>query len=217
MLLSIPDKKALWKEIVYETSERIDDGLFQILLNQCYLDNLERGYARIMVRNAALQRMVEQKAVKALEKAFAETLRQPVQLRILVGHPRMFERSSFTPGFASIASTTPLLPEPGSITGQDPQEAERVSLHERYGDIMGIVDNHPTFRKAGLPIEQGGWGIFPQLLTNACKEYGVMAVLNGLRVTGSQPDTKNPRGRFFDALREGQFGHKLAIAASVVG
>ena len=36
---------------------------------------------------------------------------------------------------------------------------------------MGIVDNHPVFTDATKPIVQGGWGIFPEILTNVTETH----------------------------------------------
>lgn len=92
-----------------------------------------------------------------------------------------------------------------TVTNSEPGDEDEATLFQKYKDIMGIVDNHPVFRKATLQVEKGGWGIFPQILTNKCKEYGVMAVLNGIRYVANKPSVKNPRAFFLHALEKGQF------------
>jgi hypothetical protein len=84
-------------------------------------------------------------------------------------------------------------------------------LFERYGDVMGVVDNHPMFKKATLPVSEGGWGVYPQALTNACKQYsmdgdlgtGVLKVLEALRFTANYRAARNKAGFLWSVLRNG--------------
>ncbi len=89
--------------------------------------------------------------------------------------------------------------------------AEAGMLFERYGDVMGIVDNHPTFRKATAPVAEGGWGVYPQALTRACKEHsldgdlgtGVLKVLEALRYTANYRAARNKASFLWAVLRNG--------------
>ncbi len=84
-------------------------------------------------------------------------------------------------------------------------------LFDRYGDVMGVVDQHPAFRKATTPIDQGGWGLFPQALTNACKQHstdgdlgtGVLKVLEAIRYTANYRAARNKAAFFWAVLRNG--------------
>jgi hypothetical protein len=84
-------------------------------------------------------------------------------------------------------------------------------LFERYGDVMGVVDRHPTFRKVTLPVAEGGWGVYPQALTNACKQYsvdgdlgtGVLTVLEAIRYTANYPAARNKAAFLWAVLRNG--------------
>jgi hypothetical protein len=88
---------------------------------------------------------------------------------------------------------------------------EAEMLFERYGDVMGIVDNHPTFRKATAPIAEGGWGVYPQALTRACKEHsidgdlgtGVLKVLEAIRYTANYRAARNKASFLWAVLRNG--------------
>jgi len=74
-----------------------------------------------------------------------------------------------------------------------------VVLLERYGDIMGVVDNHPAFVKT---IEQ--WGVWPQSLTQACKTHGVAKVLDAIRYTANYHAAKKKGSFLFAVLRQGK-------------
>lgn len=84
-------------------------------------------------------------------------------------------------------------------------------LLERYGDIMGVVDNHPAFQMATKPLREGGWGLYPQALTNACKTQseqgdistGVAKVLQALRFTANYRAARNKASFFWAVLRNG--------------
>jgi hypothetical protein len=88
---------------------------------------------------------------------------------------------------------------------------EAAMLFERYGDVMGVVDKHPTFRKVTLPVAEGGWGVYPQALTNACKQHsvdgdlgtGVLKVLEAIRYTANYPAARNKAAFFWAVLRNG--------------
>jgi hypothetical protein len=76
---------------------------------------------------------------------------------------------------------------------------ETAILLDRYGDIMGVVDNHPAFKRA---IQQ--WEVFPQALTEACKRHGLDTVLDAIRYTANYPAAKH-KGRFlFAVLKNGK-------------
>lgn len=85
-------------------------------------------------------------------------------------------------------------------------------LIERYGDVMGVVDNHPLFRKATAPANEGGWAVYPQALTRACVEHsvdgdystGLAKVLDALRYTANYRAARD-KGKFlFAVLRNGK-------------
>lgn len=76
---------------------------------------------------------------------------------------------------------------------------ESVLLLEKYGDIMGVVDNHPAFKRAIVD-----WDVFPQALTEACKRHGLDVVLDAIRYTANYPAAKH-KGRFlFAVLKNGK-------------
>lgn len=198
MLLRTPDKKAMWSEIVLRLEERVEPGLFYMLLYRCYLDSAENGKAIIIAQTRSLQTTLEQKSLRLLQKAVEAVTGQKLQIVIVVGHPRIIENDQ---------------KEQSAVD----DEQELAALHKEYGDIMGIVNGHFVFRQACQKINKGGWGIFPPLLTDACKEYGVMTVLKGLRYVANQPKVEDPRAFFFDRLRRGEFGYRLAVSAPTLG
>lgn len=200
------DKTQVWQaalEMVDEYS--FGPGLFWQLWNECYLDSVEDGLAIVGVPSNIFLTIFHQKASRLVRHALEEVLGYPVRVKAVVGSPRLFTRLEEVPQI------------PADIPNADVERHELALLHERYGDIMGIVDNHPLFKKASIPLEKGGWGIWPQKLTLFCKEYGVMAVLNCLRYISNKPSVRKPRGFFFEAMERGQFGHKLAISRDVTG
>ena len=204
MLLRVPDKKAMWSEIVLTMEKRIESGLFYLLMGRCYLDNLENGKAVIVTETRSLQSALEHKAYTAIKKAIQEVTGEAVHVAIVVGRPRIIENDrKLTADSLGMAFES--------------EEQELAFLHQEYGDIMGIVNGHYVFRQACKKLEQGGWGIFPELLTDACKEYGVMTVLNGLRDVANRPKVTNPRAFFFELLKKGKFGHRLAVSAPSLG
>jgi hypothetical protein len=197
------DKKLLWKMAVDLLEAELGPALFHMLRDGCYLDSVEDGVAIVAAETEHMRDFYRKRSAQPLKEAFSKLLKRPVTVKFAVGHPRIIENK-------------PKSPPSSQQSHPQTNDAELALLHERYGDIMGIVDHHPVFKKASMPVDKGGWGIFPQLLTNACKDYGVMPVLNGLRFVANRPSVVNPRAFFFTALRKGQFGHRLAVGAKIL-
>jgi hypothetical protein len=198
---SVLDKKALWLQVLDDLSGQLDMGVFFRLRNDTWLDNLTFGKAVLAVRTGTLQTLCEKRLARTIEKAFSEAMDRPVSVSIVLGRSKIIEKRQ----------------KQDAMTHNRDESEELQRLHQTYGDIMGIVDNHPIFCKASLPMTAGGWGIFPQVLTNACKDYGVLTVLNGLRDTASRPKARNPRAFFLAALKRGDYGYKLARGADILG
>ncbi|WP_373533389.1 hypothetical protein [Vampirovibrio sp.] len=222
MLLNIPNKKVLWKAILAEAEDSLDPGLFFMLLDQCYIDSIDDGIVLIVAPTRNIQRLIEQKAMRALTQAILKNAKNPLSVKVTVGKKQLYQTKS---RFQHLAKSPDVPYEEevhnvhcllGGDRGELEAELELAKLHGRYGDIMGIVDNHPMFKEASKPVDQGGWGIFPQLLTNACKDYGVAAVLNALEAA-QKPKIQNPRTFFLKRLAAGDFGYRRAKGADTLG
>ena len=210
-LTQAPWKKALWTSLVDDIEAKLpSQALFFMLRDVAWLDRLEGKIAFVATESEFSRAMLARKVCKPLGSALSQRLNRPVRVQFIVGRHRLWEAERA--GRAVAVLYDPVLkPE------KTDEAAELAILHERYGDIMGIVDNYPVFKKASLPVNKGGWGIFPQLLTEACKDYGVIPILNGLRFIANRPSIVNPRGFFFYALKKGQFGHRLAVSVPTIG
>jgi hypothetical protein len=200
----ILDKKGFWLDVVDGLADRLDPGFYFMLRNNTYLDRVERSEATVAVDSASLHWLCERKYGRTISKAISEAMDQVVSVSFVYGPARICEKPK-----------NELAPRDNK--GHDTEEMELVMLHDQYGDIMSIVDNHPVFHKASLPLTAGGWGIFPQILTNACKDYGILNILAGLRNIASRPSIQNPRGFFVTALERGDFGEKLTRGANILG
>jgi hypothetical protein len=200
----ILDKKGFWLDVVDGLADRLDSGFYFMLRNNAYLDRIERGEATVAVGSASLQRLCERKYARTIAKALSEGLDQGITVSFVHGPARIHEKPRNESG-------------PRDNTVDCTEDMELAMLHDQYGDIMSIVDNYPVFRFASLPLTAGGWGIFPQLLTNSCKEYGVLTVLAGLRDIAGRANIRNPRGFFLMALERGDYGFKLAKGAKTLG
>lgn len=208
MQLSPPDKKALWQQAVTRLEAQLDPGLFYQLLNRCYLDSLEQGKGLLIAPSPAIQTQIERKAQRILEQSLTQLTQKPVRLQVALAKNRLYQVQT------EPVINTRHLNEVATVLTDERQLAE---LHATYGDIMGIVDNHPLFHQVCKPIPQGGWGIFPQLLTNACKDYGVLTVLEALQRVANKPGLKNRRAYFFSQLKTGSLGYRLAKPADILG
>jgi hypothetical protein len=200
----ILDKKGFWLDAVDGLADQLDPGFYFMLRNNAYLDRIEHGEATIALGSVSLQRLCERKYARTISKALSEAMDQGITVSFVHGPARIYEKPRNTP-------------VPRNNKETDTDEMELAMLHDQYGDIMSIVDNHPVFRFASLPLTAGGWGIFPQILTNACKDYGVLAILAGLRDIAGRANIRNPRGFFLMALERGDYGGKLAKSANSIG
>jgi hypothetical protein len=206
-----PWKKAFWTSLVDEIETKLSSkGVFFLLRQGAWLDSLEREIAFIATESEYHCTLLARKASEPLAEVLSSTLKRNIRVRFVVGCQRIMEAALPESGLSLVydAST-----KPEKAYGED----ELAILHDKYGDIMGIVDNHPLFKKVQASRERGGWGIFPQLLTKKCKEYGVISVLTGLRFVVNNPRVKDPRAFFLHAIDNGQFGHRLAVSAPTIG
>ena len=64
-------------------------------------------------------------------------------------------------------------------------------------DIIDFVNAHPVCKVAIR------WGVYPQALTNAVKQYGPERVVSSIRFTAEYPAAKNKAAFFFSVLRNG--------------
>lgn len=228
-MLEFVDKRTLWQRVLAKIQEESGFDTFTMLQQHAYLDSVERSMAIIGVKSWNWIETLERKRVHfLLQQVFSDLMKQAIKIKLVIGHPRLIEPQP-KPVVQSCGQCSQLQnacvceygphpqPEPNSENGIKWSHPELGALHERYGDIMGIVDNHPVFVHATKPIDQGGWGIFPQILTNACKDYGAHTVLKGLWHTGQAARVKQPRAFFLDNLESGVYGHKLARSADIIG
>jgi hypothetical protein len=64
-------------------------------------------------------------------------------------------------------------------------------------DIINFVNSNPVCKVAIR------WGVYPQALTNAVKQYGPERVVTSIRFTATYPAAKNKAAFFFSVLRNG--------------
>jgi hypothetical protein len=210
------DKRAVWEDITAMVEAAVGTAFYYTLVSRCWLDSLEGDTAIVATDTEFMVSLVRKRASRALGFAFSEYKGAPVSVQIVQGNPRIHapmvnpEDEEYVVHIRSQVASSP-------YDREQAEKCELAILHQRYGDIMGIVDNHPLFKRACRDIDKGGWGIFPQLLTNACKDYGVIAVRNGLSFVANRPSAKKPRALFFTLLREGKFGHRLVVGANHYG
>jgi len=233
----IPNKPKLWRKVCHQVQEDHYELGF-LLQDKAYLDSLERGLAVVGVKSYPILEMLERKrAIPILEQILTDLTGKPVQVKLAHGRPRLYEQKAPPRIKPHLRACGKCQKKPNDCLceyGPWPQEQTEPSslqatpgiqwknedlgtLHARYGDIMGIVDNHPVFVQACKPLTEGGWGIFNKELTNACKDYGADIVLKGLRDVANRPSVDRPRSYFFKNLRTGVYGHKLAVPASPIG
>jgi hypothetical protein len=202
----IIDKKAFWENILLESVEILDNLIFYSVYQRYYLDSIHDNYAIIVAQTDVYRNFFLKNALRPIQTTFRKVLKKPdFQLRVAVSKAPLLEE---------------LLPEGNYHLPFSPEvdnKSDINTLHARYGDIMGIVDNHPLFVKVQMPLERGGWACWPQALTNRCKEYGIMPVLNAIRYVGNMPNAKNRRALLFHVIDNGHFGPKLTITPSLVG
>jgi hypothetical protein len=203
--MPVIDKLRTWKQVCHCVLEN-GNQIGYVLQDKAYLDSWEESQAVVGVQGWNLLEVLEkQRVVPVLERAFAAISGKAVRVKLANGQPRILETKAARTAEESLSA---------KMTSNKP---ELEALHAKYGDIMGIVDNHPVFVRASKPLTQGGWGIFNKELTIACKDYGADVVLKGLRDVASRPDVERPRPYFLKNLRAGVYGHRLAVGASPIG
>ena len=228
LLVKTYDKRLVWNEVIQRITEEAGFEALNLVQEHAYLDSIENHTAIIGFQSYTWMETFQNKhLVPLLQGILSDLLKAKIQVKLTLGRPRFIESK---PKQAPKQCGECLKPHPNCICEYGPHplkpgpesplkwaDPELGALHEQYGDIMGIVDKDPIFVQATTAIEKGGWGIFPAILTNACKDYGVLTVRNGLRDVASKPHIIRPRAYFLDNLKAGVYGYKLARGASIIG
>ncbi len=195
------DKKAVWAEVVNALENALNPGQTFMLLKHSYLDSVEGDDATVVVDSDTIRGIFVRKVKPQVTQALSDIMKRPIRLRIGVSKMQIQEQF-LNEGAAVVPGSSPVR-----------LSDDETVLLERYGDIMGIVNNHPLFKRAISPIDRGGWGIFPQILTKKCKEFGITPVLHALRHTADLSSVRNRRAFFLHTLDKGQFGPRLAMSS----
>lgn len=87
---------------------------------------------------------------------------------------------------------------------QNPAENPEVAmLLERYGDIRGVMTDHPLFRRIQKPLDEGGWGTGLAGLIWLAKEFGLERVLWAARQAKDYQGARDRGAVFNHAVRNG--------------
>jgi hypothetical protein len=192
----IYDKKRLWQNILDDLCDDLDTGLYFSLQEKAYIERIDPDKVVIGVFSQAIKTQCEKQYRFKIGKACSAALERKVEVLFAEAAPRLYVDLPFE---------------------EKPREVREAILHGDHGDIMTIVDNDPLFKKVALPLEEGGWGMNPKKLTNDCKDYGVVAVQDGLARVARKEFVKKPAIYFEKALKRGDFGGKLPRGADILG
>jgi hypothetical protein len=197
---NVIDKKAFWSDLLDDLYGVMDTGFYFMLKNEAYIDriedNVESYRAVIACKSETLKTKFEQKYMPTITKAFVGALGRKVTITLVHGPARIFHK----------------IPN-----ADESPDYRREELFRKHHHIMGIVMNDAIFRQASLPVEEGGWGIFPEKLTNHCVDYGVIKIQDAIAKVARMPKVDNARGFFDFCLERGDFGPKLKRGADILG
>jgi hypothetical protein len=228
LLVKTYNKRLVWNEVIQRIEEEAGFEVLNIVQRHAYLDSIENNTAILGFKSYTWMEIFQNKhLVPLVQGILSNLLNAKIQVKLALGRPRFIEskpKQAIQQCGECFKAYRDCVceygPHPNKQAVSSPvkwTDPELGALHEQYGDIMGIVDNDPIFVQATTAIEKGGWGIFHQILTNACKDYGVLTVRNGLRDVASKPHIIRPRAYFLDNLKAGIYGYKLARGASIIG
>lgn len=84
---------------------------------------------------------------------------------------------------------------------QNPTNNPKVAmLLEKYGDIRGVMKNHPFFKRIQRPEAEGGWGTDLGGLIYLCKQYTLERVLWAAKQANEYQGVHTSRGATFNHI-----------------
>ncbi len=186
------DNKALWLQIWEDCRPELGEAMYLGGKSFYALDGVHEGVATIISPTKYGQEDFLRRAIKPLKAALAKRFTAELRVQVVVKEPE-----------ATAQQRVYATAEPSSRVGK--------GLFDEYTDLMDVIDRHPSFTKVTAPLSAGGWELFQQALTNACKAKsvdgdlatGVEYVLAVIEYVGKQRNARSKAAIFWSVLKNG--------------
>lgn len=179
-------------------------------LSPCRILFSGNGTAILLTPSAFSRNLLVKRYGKSIKRTLTTLMGQKIDLQIRV------DESLEQVKTAPVPDRNDPIPDAqakdgGSLSTGARALQEASLLLEQHGNIMDVIDHSPFFRKVIAPLQEGGWGIYPQSLTNACKiqsregdlTTGLAAVIHAVRYTAGYRAARSKARFFWAALRNG--------------
>lgn len=180
--------QALWLEIQEALKADLNTAAWETWIKPSRLDSIEDSVATLAIPSEFNRDLVAKRYRPIIEEALSAKVRQPITLRLRVDTGLELPIPATKPVIQPAATpndtqATPCAypannPKYPLARSQNPTNSPEVALLlEKYGDIRGVMKNHPFFKRIQRPIEDGGWGTDLGGLIYLAKQYTLERVL----------------------------------------
>mgnify|MGYP003940890567 CR=1 FL=1 len=203
--------EALWQAVQQLLQSELSLAVYETWIAPCRLESIDHQMVTLATSTDFSVSIIDRRYGSAIRQAFNQVLGQPIRLRYQVvpelEPPKPRQTSAVTSGaitFSAPNTAQVVQPEYPLARLQNPTNNQQVALLlERYGDIRGVMKNHPFFQRIQLPVDEGGWGTDLAGLIYFAKEYTLERVLWAAKQAKEYQGSRSRGAVFTHAVRKG--------------
>ncbi len=203
----------LWQTVQKILQSELSLAAYETWIVPCHLVSITEQEITLATGTDFSLSIIDRRYGTVIKQAFSQVLGRSVRLRYQVSpeleqtKPETRSSSSTAPNAMPVSNlTTPptVKPEYPLARFQNPTNNPQVAmLLERYGDIRGVMKNHPFFKRIQKPVEEGGWGTDLGGLIYFAKEYTLERVLWAAKQAKEYQGADSRGAVFTHAVRKG--------------
>lgn len=202
-----------WPVILQTLRAIVSRPVFTTWIEPTRFESLANGTLTLSVETEFCRKIISKRYRDNLEAAAELVLGEPTRLRLLVDGTM-----STAIRHEDNQQAVELPPCPNAADNdkyplarfQNPKNNPEVAaLLEKYGDILGVMKNHPFFKRIQRPEAEGGWNTGLGGLISLAKEYTLEQVLWAAKQANQYQGVHTSRGAIFNHIvRNGMEGLK---------
>ncbi len=195
---------AIWQAVQQILHSELSRPGYETWIAPCRMLSLENQVVTLVTGTEFSVSIIDRRYGPAIKRAFAQVLGQPIRLRYQAIPEQEQPQPSQIPDLQPKRASSAEKPKYPLAQFQNPTNNPQVALLlERYGDIRGVMKNHPFFKRIQLPVDEGGWGTDLAGLIYFAKEYTLERVLWAAKQAKEYQGADSRGAVFTHAIRKG--------------
>jgi hypothetical protein len=200
--------ETFWGHLQDTLQAKMSGPTFTTWIAPCRFVSVDETTIKLAVPSDFSRVIIHQRYREVITQAAEALLGWPVALRLVVD--KSLDSASPAPSALKVenkptpqASQTVKREYPLAKFQNPTNNPEVALLLEKYGDIRGVMKNHPFFKRIQKPVEEGGWGTDLGGLIYFAKEYTLERVLWAAKAAKDYQGAENRGSIFTHAIKKG--------------